>query len=458
MQGAPGMTTVVSTMPGVLWPAIPGPRGLMRLGLLQQLSESQWWPAERVQATQLAQINALWAHVRLHSPHFARLAAHLPATLTEADWATLPVLSRDTVQAQGDQIRCSTFPGAHGQRQAVNSSGSTGKPVSTEQTDLSTLFWEAFTLREHAWHRRDLSGKLGALRYFPDTMAAAQTGGHGPNWGAATDGVYQTGPVAMLGVKTTVQAQLAWLNREDPDYLLTHPTVLASLLDAVDGGQTWARTRLREVRTLSEQLPEGLRERCQAALGVPLVDMYSARETGYMALQCPDHPHYHVQSEGARVEVLHDDGRPCAPGEIGRVVVTPLHNFAFPLLRYDIGDLAQVGQPCPCGRGLPVLARIMGRQRNMLTFPDGRRVWPYLRHDLINGIVPVQQLRMTQHTVHHIELELVTPQRPDAAVEARLRQAIRGYLGHDFELSFAYPEHIARSAGGKFEDFVSLVP
>ena len=452
------MTTVVSTMPGVLWPAIPGPRGLMRLGLLHQLAESQWWPAERVQATQLAQINALWAHARVHSPHFARLGAQLPATLTEADWATLPVLSRDTVQAQGDQIRCGTFPSAHGQRQAVYSSGSTGKPVATEQTDLSTLFWEAFTLREHAWHRRDLSGKLASLRHFPDTMAAAKTGSHGPNWGTATDGVYQTGPVAMLGVKTPVQTQLAWLNREDPDYLLTHPTVLAALLDAVEGGQTWARTRLREVRTLSEQLPEGLRARCQATLGVPLVDVYSARETGYMALQCPDHPHYHVQSEGVRVEVLHDDGRPCAPGEIGRVVVTPLHNFAFPLLRYDIGDLAEVGKPCPCGRGLPVLARILGRQRNMLTYPDGRRVWPILNFKSLAEILPIQQMRMTQRSLHHIEVELVTPTPPDADTQARLAQTVRQNLGHAFELSFTFPAHIARSAGGKFEDFVSMLP
>jgi phenylacetate-coenzyme A ligase PaaK-like adenylate-forming protein len=61
------------------------------------------------------------------------------------------------------------------------------------------------------------------------------------------------------------------------------------------------------------------------------------------------------------VEVLDEEGRPCAPGETGRVVATSLNNFAMPLIRYETGDTAEVGAPCPCGRGLPVLTRIMGR-------------------------------------------------------------------------------------------------
>jgi phenylacetate-CoA ligase len=141
-----------------------------------------------------------------------------------------------------------------------------------------------------------------------------------------------------------------------------------------------------------------------------------------------------------------------------RVVVTPLHNFAFPLLRYDIGDLAEVGKPCPCGRGLPVLARILGRQRNMLTYPDGRRVWPILNFKSLAEVLPIQQMRMTQRTLHHIEVELVTPKPPDAGAQARLAQTVRQNLGHAFELSFVFPAHIARSAGGKFEDFVSMLP
>jgi phenylacetate-CoA ligase len=71
------------------------------------------------------------------------------------------------------------------------------------------------------------------------------------------------------------------------------------------------------------------------------------------------------------VEILDAQGRPCRPGEIGRVVATPLHNVAMPLLRYELDDYAEVGQACACGRGLPVIRRILGRRQNMLRLPDG---------------------------------------------------------------------------------------
>ena len=101
--------------------------------------------------------------------------------------------------------------------------------------------------------------------------------------------------------------------------------------------------------------------------------MYSAAEAGYLALQCPQQEHYHIQSESALVEVLDEAGNPCRPGETGTMVVTPLHNFAMPLIRYAIGDIAEVGAPCACGRGLPVLARLLGRVRQMLVLPSGAR-------------------------------------------------------------------------------------
>src|SRR3546814_13116510 len=86
----------------------------------------------------------------------------------------------------------------------------------------------------------------------------------------------------------------------------------------------------------------------------------------YLALQCPEHEHYHVQSEAVLLEVLDEEDRPCRPGEVGRVVVTPLTNFAMPMIRYAVGGLAAVGAPCPCGRGLPVLTRILGRARDKI--------------------------------------------------------------------------------------------
>ena len=106
------------------------------------------------------------------------------------------------------------------------------------------------------------------------------------------------------------------------------------------------------------------------------MDTYSSQEVGVIAIECPQGDGYHAMSEGLVVEVLRDDGEPCAAGETGHVVVTDLTNFATPLIRYDLADLAEAAGPCACGRGLPRIRRILGRERNLLRLPDGRRFWP----------------------------------------------------------------------------------
>src|SRR3546814_9801972 len=73
---------------------------------------------------------------------------------------------------------------------------------------------------------------------------------------------------------------------------------------------------------------------CRDVWGLKIADLYSTQEAGYLALQCPEHEHYHVQSEAVLLEVLDEEDRPCRPGEVGRVVVTPLTNFAMPMIRY----------------------------------------------------------------------------------------------------------------------------
>ena len=208
---------------------------------------------------------------------------------------------------------------------------------------------------------------------------------------------------------------------------------------------------------MSELLPLHLRALCREQWNAPLVDMYTTQESGYLALQCPEHDHYHVQSEHVIVEIIDETGRACAPGETGRVVGTDLHNFATPLIRYDIGDFAEVGGSCDCGRGLPVITNIYGRQRNMIKLPDGTSHWPITGYKRFHEFAPIEQYQFVQKTLEEIEIEFVTPRALSASEEERLRLHFISKLGYAFDLEFSYHDDISRSTGGKFEDLVSLV-
>lgn len=441
-----------SAVPGIAWPAVPAPAGAATMAILHQLERTQWLAPQAILEQQLAQVAVLLRHAQATVPWYrARWAgAYEPAApLTSERFARLPLLTRRDLLQGFDELRSGSVPAAHGAPEERRTSGSTGAPVRLLATPLSGLYWSAFTLRDHAWHGRDLGGKLAVIRRETDASDVA-------NWGPATAGLVDTGRSVGNSIREDAGRQLDWLLRENPDYLFTYPS-LAGELARLSLRRGARLEGLREVRTLAESVPADLRALCREAWGVPLTDVYSATEAGYLALQCPAHEHYHVQSEGVLLEVLDDAGAPCAPGQVGRVVVTVLHNFAMPLVRYDIGDYAEAGAPCPCGRGLPVLQRILGRVRNMLTTADGRRYWPVFGTRALMEAAPLQQYQFVQKSPELIEARIVAAAPLSPAQETVFRDRVLSQLPSGLRLQFSYPARIERGAGGKFEEFVSEV-
>lgn len=452
-----------SSIDGIVWPAVPEPQAAALLAILFQLEQSQWWSPAELRRRQAEQLALLVEHARRTVPfyrdRFRAYGGEAADPASEEPWLRLPLLHRSDIQAARDALLSREIPPHHGQTSEIYTSGSTGKPIKAVRTQFWELFWSAFTIRDHFWHRRDLSGKLATIRETAKGKASYPAGERAAGWGPSSEYVFATGPCVNLNAMTRLEQQAEWLQREDPDYLLTHPSIVHRLAEfCLRHGIRLPR--LRQVETIAEILRPATREACKAAWNVPIVDVYSAREAGYIALQCPEHEHYHVQAEGILVEVLDHLGRPCRAGELGRVVVTPLHNFAMPLIRYDIGDFAVLGEACPCGRGLPVLKRILGRKQNMLVLPSGERRWPLLSSGDIRallGIAPIRQYQFVQKSLEAMELRLALERPLQGDEEQGLRRWVEEKFGHPFAVAFAIFDEIPRPASGKFEDFIGEV-
>lgn len=345
-----------SALPGVVWPAITGPDEAMALALQYQLERSQWFSADDLRELQFRQLDALLRHAYETVPFYrwhwhGAYGAGNP--LTGDSFGRLPLLRREDLQHEFDALKSGSPPGAHGAIVEGRTAGATAHPVRTLRTGFAGLWWQVLALRDHLWHRRDFSGTLASM------LAGIQEQ-ETEGWGPATGMIEGVGRSLALSVGAGPGAQLEWLQRHEPEYVLTYPSIVADLarLSLARGVRL---ARLREVRTVGEIVHAETREACRQAWDVPLTHVYSSDEAGYIALQCPDHEHYHVQSESVLVEVLDEQGGACAPATVGRVVITTLQNYAMPLVRYDTGDFAEVGDACACGRGLPVLRRIVGR-------------------------------------------------------------------------------------------------
>lgn len=449
-MGGVATPPIQGRIPGCCWPAIPSDIGAQSLALLYQLERSERLSPEAIREAQYRQIQIIFDAAMRALPFWNKRlqqAGYQPGSLVDANLLSrLPVLERPVVQQLGKELWNQKFGDGHGRIHHGQTSGSTGRPIKYLQTDLSMLFWRVLTLREHLWQGRNFSAKLAAIRSNVERGKSA-------NWGAATDQVFHTGPAVSLNIREDIVVQLDWLVEEAPQYLLTHPSNLKALLRlAAERGVTLPG--LKQVRSFGEVLSSETVSRCRKVWGVGVADIYSSEELGVIAFQC-EQGRYHVQAENLLVEILDQSDRPLPLGQIGRVVVTTLHNLAMPLIRYELGDYAAYGEACPCGRGLPVIEQIVGRSRNMLRLPDGSQHWPSFPEERWSDIGRIKQLQVVQTALEHVVLRVVVDQPLNTKEVQCLQQIFAEMLRFPHKITVEETGAFHRQPNAKFEDFIS---
>ncbi len=414
---------------------------------------------DEIWTTQCTELSTFLAHARKTVPHYSKAIQNaLPIdanSLRDGAWRDVPILSRQMVNDLGAQLQSTDIPAAHGALDPIYTSGTTGRPVRVVRTAHALNYWRAFTSRDHIWHDRDITGTLAVIRSSKKGDAVYPKGAFHSVWGSK-DGVFQTGSCVSLNVNTAIPDMVEWLQRSEPRHLVTLPNILIRMAQyCVDHGIRLPT--LRDIQTHGENCGGFVRDLVGEAWGVAVHDVYSTREVGYMALQCPENGAYHVQSEGVYLEVLDAEGHPCPPGEPGRVVVTTFQNHAMPLIRYEVGDLAVMGAPCACGRGLPVIQRIAGRQQDVLVLPTGEQRATLLGSPDIRAfmaLAPIEQYQFAHTAAEKLEVRLVVKRDLTETEETGITEWLRKKYGYPFEINFVYLDEIARTAAGKYKDFV----
>jgi phenylacetate-CoA ligase len=248
--------------------------------------------------------------------------------------------------------------------------------------------------------------------------------------------------------------QLDWLLLREPKYLATYPSNLQALLK--ESEQTGdIPTSIDKIVLSSEPVSPQLVGLAKRLWGATCVPTYSANEVGLLACQIPDGQGYYVQADNAFVEVLDDDDRPCAPGEVGRVVVTTLFDLRRPLIRYEIGDYAEVDSTDPNDPiSLPRLKRIVGRQRTMIRLPNGRRVWPHFEFASLVEMGGMRAWQLVQRKDLSMLVRVVPTERYSEAVHDEIVHTVKVALP-GLAVKVVEVGAIARTPRGKFRELIS---
>jgi phenylacetate-CoA ligase len=397
------------------------------------------------------------AHDRLDF-YRARLACLFGADgeLDLTRWNSVPVLDRLEASTHGPDMRVRDLPTEYGAIGESTTSGSTGIPLQIASNGLVFVAANALFTRMARCFGLDTARPLAAIRYLPErSMAASGDAGAASGWSFADQGA----PLYEIDTRTPLVQQIEWLAAHKAPYLLTQPSAMLAIAEAVTPQQGRA-LGIEMVFLAGETISDSLRTLIAERLGARVAGLYSCNEIGTIAWECEAAPHYHVAVENALVEILDDAGRDVAPGGRGQVVVTGFYNYAMPFIRYAVGDIAVAGTaPCPCGRAAPVIARIEGRVRNEFVFRDGTRVVP--RESTIwamQAFVPLRRYQLIQLDHEQIELRYLPDGSGRAPDLAGLQACARRMLHPSVRINLVAVDCFETSPSGKFEEFISLVP
>ena len=198
-----------------------------------------------------------------------------------------------------------------------------------------------------------------------------------------------------------------------------------------------------------------MRWQIEQGFRVPVFDIYDCYECNLVAWQCPTGSQYHVLDQAVIVEIL-KAGRPAIPGETGELVMTPLHSWAAPLIRYRIGDLVEQGLArCPCGAPYSCIGKVLGRVQDQFVVADGRQIHPQVFATPIYQLIPnLRRYQIVQEAIDRIVVRLqLSPSSPHLgpAIETMSRSMARD-LGDAIRLHVVVVDDIPCEPNGQVQD------
>jgi phenylacetate-CoA ligase len=212
------------------------------------------------------------------------------------------------------------------------------------------------------------------------------------------------------------------------------------------------------VCTGAELVSKKTREKINAAFGVEMADSYATIESGMIAWQCKSLKGYHINIDNVVLEFLHN-GKPVRPGEPGRVVVTNLHSYAMPIIRYELGDICTPSDSlCTCGNQLPLMTVVEGRIDDMVKTPSGKVISPNSITNVMEAVDGIRQFRVIHEKKDLMVVQIVAGTSFSQDTPRRTQNLLRELVGDDMHIEVRMVSEISKEHTGKIRAVISKVP
>jgi phenylacetate-CoA ligase len=239
------------------------------------------------------------------------------------------------------------------------------------------------------------------------------------------------------------------INEIGPDYIGGFPSLIYLFSMFLKDKRKKLHKKPKAILTTGEIITNEMRNSIENIIGSKIYDWYGSTEGCASAAQC-EHGGYHVNVEYCHIESIEKEN-------LNHLVGTNLVNFAFPLIRYDVGDIGELlEQQCTCGRGLPLMKPIKGRKVNFINSPSGKK---YFYHNFFSKVLnaPIKEFQIIQDRLDSINLLIVAKSSFNNSDLEKIINHLKKLLGEEMTIDVSFVEKIKRSRLGKYQMVVSKI-
>ncbi len=414
----------------------------------RRLKRTQYDSPEVVRQRQLAKLREIASHARATVPFYRDLPGDIRSF---DDFQKIPILTKQDIRDRFDDLLSSAYRGEN--LHLKKTSGSTGVPLRVLLDDAGMQFKRACTLRSDEWSGWRFGERVAKLWGNPEYLKLG--------WRGRVRNLLLERADYLDTLQLTDQAFAkfaASAKRKRVGLIFGHAHSVYLFAEYVrkhgpDGIQP------KGIITTAMVLHDWQRRVIEETFACRVSNRYGCEEVSLIASECEEHSGLHVNADGLYVEIMHD-GRPAAEGQPGAVVVTDLANRAMPIIRYKVGDVAAWSyRRCPCGRGLPLLERIEGREADYVTTEAGELISGIsLTENFAMQVPGVAQMQIVQEEVTRFRFRIVRGEDfGDPSVD-RMTSLVRERFGPNTRWELEFVERIPQEPSGKYRFCISKVP
>ena len=407
--------------------------GFRTVRLLRDLTGSEQWPRDRLEALQKAKLVSLLQAASREVPFYRNgpYRESSPEGSARDILERLPILSRAAIQQAGGDMLNPTCKRV----QRSRTGGTTGEPLEIWRDRATAAMGEAALWRGKSWAGIKPWDKAVAVKGF----------GKGSRLGRLRMRLLNKWVVPAFQPRSEERSKAQDLiRRVRPAVVEGYVTDLLSLVE----GQDFSAAQVRAVLTTGEMLYPEQKKILSAAFAAPVFSYYGCNEISSLAYEC-EHGAKHVVDEHVIMEAV-DDAGAAVWDRPGRLLVTDLDNRAMPLIRYELGDRGTLAREiCACGRRLLVLSELAGRQQDALCNAAGARLSATFFAGRFRDFRHLGRFQLVQEDAHSVEILHEGAGAPADAEAESIAEEIRQRLGSAMQIRTRRVDQIPLTARGK---------